>query len=242
MGVATDHVIESFRNDLWPGYKTGEGVDPDLWSQAWPLEDGAHRPGGPGLADGRARGGRRAGQRRGRGRRRPGGGAGHHLHAGQGSRAVRARGPRRAAGPAQGPADRRGRASPPSSGWARPPSPTTWRSSATAPTAFPGLPGGGPSRPPPCWPGGPTSRTSRPIPATGMSRCAARPSWRRRCGSVTTRRGSSRSWRRCASTARCCSRWTTCVGRARRVISPQVCADLDAPGIARRAEALAATR
>jgi 5'-3' exonuclease len=37
--VATDHVIESFRNDLWPGYKTGEGVDPDLWSQAWPLED-----------------------------------------------------------------------------------------------------------------------------------------------------------------------------------------------------------
>src|SRR6204780_1523986 len=38
IGVATDHVIESFRNDLWPGYKTGEGVDPDLWSQAWPLE------------------------------------------------------------------------------------------------------------------------------------------------------------------------------------------------------------
>ena len=28
LGVATDHVIESFRNDLWPGYKTGEGVDP----------------------------------------------------------------------------------------------------------------------------------------------------------------------------------------------------------------------
>ncbi len=39
VGVATDHVIESFRNDLWPGYKTGDGVDPDLWSQAWPLED-----------------------------------------------------------------------------------------------------------------------------------------------------------------------------------------------------------
>ena len=38
VGVATDHVIESFRNDLWPGYKTGEGVDPVLWSQAWPLE------------------------------------------------------------------------------------------------------------------------------------------------------------------------------------------------------------
>src|SRR5580704_1582237 len=39
VGVATDHVIESFRNDLWPGYKTGAGIDPDLWSQAWPLED-----------------------------------------------------------------------------------------------------------------------------------------------------------------------------------------------------------
>lgn len=33
IAVATDHVIESFRNDLWPGYKTGDGIDPDLWSQ-----------------------------------------------------------------------------------------------------------------------------------------------------------------------------------------------------------------
>jgi 5'-3' exonuclease len=33
VAVATDHVIESFRNDLWPGYKTGEGIDPDLLSQ-----------------------------------------------------------------------------------------------------------------------------------------------------------------------------------------------------------------
>ncbi|HEY6473186.1 MAG TPA: flap endonuclease, partial [Acidimicrobiales bacterium] len=39
VGVATDHVIESFRNDLWPGYKTGDGVDPDLKTQFWPLED-----------------------------------------------------------------------------------------------------------------------------------------------------------------------------------------------------------
>jgi 5'-3' exonuclease len=39
VGVATDHVIESWRNDLWPGYKTGDGVDPVLWSQAGPLED-----------------------------------------------------------------------------------------------------------------------------------------------------------------------------------------------------------
>src|SRR4051812_47322462 len=40
IGVATDHVIESFRNDLWPGYKTGDGVDPALKAQFGPLEDG----------------------------------------------------------------------------------------------------------------------------------------------------------------------------------------------------------
>src|SRR6266404_7872335 len=39
IGVATDHVIESFRNDLWPDYKTGEGIDPALWVQFTPLED-----------------------------------------------------------------------------------------------------------------------------------------------------------------------------------------------------------
>src|SRR4029078_2072131 len=33
LGVATDHVIESFRNELWPGYKTGAGVDPELLAQ-----------------------------------------------------------------------------------------------------------------------------------------------------------------------------------------------------------------
>jgi 5'-3' exonuclease len=38
LGVATDHVIESFRNDLYPGYKTGEGIDPVLWGQFEPLE------------------------------------------------------------------------------------------------------------------------------------------------------------------------------------------------------------
>ncbi len=38
LGVATDHVIESFRNDLWPGYKTGTGIDPALRSQFQTLE------------------------------------------------------------------------------------------------------------------------------------------------------------------------------------------------------------
>ena len=39
LGVATDHVIESFRNELWPGYKTSEGVEPALLAQFHPLEE-----------------------------------------------------------------------------------------------------------------------------------------------------------------------------------------------------------
>lgn len=38
IGVATDHVIESFRNGLWHGYKTGAGIEPALWKQFHPLE------------------------------------------------------------------------------------------------------------------------------------------------------------------------------------------------------------
>jgi 5'-3' exonuclease len=39
IGVATDHVIESFRNDLWPDYKTGEGIERVLYAQFNPLEE-----------------------------------------------------------------------------------------------------------------------------------------------------------------------------------------------------------
>ena len=39
IGVATDHVIESFRNDLWAGYKTGDGIEPALFAQFHPLEE-----------------------------------------------------------------------------------------------------------------------------------------------------------------------------------------------------------
>ena len=39
VGVATDHVIESFRNDMWSGYKTGEGIEPALLKQFHPLEE-----------------------------------------------------------------------------------------------------------------------------------------------------------------------------------------------------------
>ncbi len=39
VAVATDHIIESFRNQLWPGYKTGAGIDPELLAQFVPLEE-----------------------------------------------------------------------------------------------------------------------------------------------------------------------------------------------------------
>ena len=39
LGVATDHIIESFRNGLWAGYKTGAGIEPDLWAQFSLLEE-----------------------------------------------------------------------------------------------------------------------------------------------------------------------------------------------------------
>ena len=39
VGVATDHVIESFRNKMWRGYKTSAGIDPALWRQFHPLEE-----------------------------------------------------------------------------------------------------------------------------------------------------------------------------------------------------------
>jgi hypothetical protein len=41
IGVATDHVIESFRNRMWPGYKTGAGIEPELLAQ-FPILGGAH--------------------------------------------------------------------------------------------------------------------------------------------------------------------------------------------------------
>src|SRR5205823_7048724 len=39
IAVATDHIIESFRNQLWPGYKTSAGIEPELWAQFPLLEE-----------------------------------------------------------------------------------------------------------------------------------------------------------------------------------------------------------
>lgn len=47
VAVATDHVIESFRNDLWAGYKDGSGLDPDLWAQFPVVEDALRAAGFP---------------------------------------------------------------------------------------------------------------------------------------------------------------------------------------------------
>ncbi len=47
LGVATDHVIESFRNGLWSGYKTGEGIDSSLFAQFEPLEEALRAMGIP---------------------------------------------------------------------------------------------------------------------------------------------------------------------------------------------------
>ena len=66
VAVATDHVIESFRNDLWAGYKDGTGIDRDLKAQFPVVEDALRAAGLPGVGDGRAGGRRRAGRRRAR--------------------------------------------------------------------------------------------------------------------------------------------------------------------------------
>src|ERR1044072_8391736 len=50
LGVATDHVIESFRNRLWADYKTGAGIEPALLAQFHPLEEALAARGGVGWA------------------------------------------------------------------------------------------------------------------------------------------------------------------------------------------------
>ena len=52
VAVATDQVIESFRNELWPGYKTGAGIDPDLLAQFPLLEEVFGGRGDGGVAHG----------------------------------------------------------------------------------------------------------------------------------------------------------------------------------------------
>ena len=64
VAVASDHVIESFRNDLWPGYKTSAGMPPELLAQIPLVRGGARGDGRHRVGDGRARGRRRPRRRR----------------------------------------------------------------------------------------------------------------------------------------------------------------------------------
>ena len=84
IGIATDHVIESFRNEMLSVYKDGSGVDPDLKAQFGELEELLEAGRLRGVAPDRARSRRRAGVGRRGGGRRPAGGAGRDLHTRQG--------------------------------------------------------------------------------------------------------------------------------------------------------------
>ena len=91
VAVASDHIIESFRNDLWPGYKTSAGMPPELLEQIPLMEESLAAMGVTvwAMVDPR---GRRRPRRRGRDRRRRRAGrAGADRDAGQGPRPVRAR-------------------------------------------------------------------------------------------------------------------------------------------------------
>ena len=169
VGVATDHVIESFRNGLWPGYKTGEGIDPDAARAVPAARRGARRRRDRRVADGRVRSRRRAGAAAASGGRRSARGARDHLHARQRPRAVRARHARRAAQPPHAHVLRRSRRRR-EVRRARPrASPTIWRWSATRRTASRDCPAGARNRPPPCSRNSATSKRSRRTRATGTS-------------------------------------------------------------------------
>ena len=163
LGVATDHVIESFRNDLWDDYKNGAGIDPSCCGQfplledaldalgvaVWPMvefeaDDALASAAAVAAAD--------------RPRR-----AGDHLHARQGPRPVRGR-QGRAARPAQARSCSTPTACARSSACRPSRSPTGSRSSATAPTASPASPASARSRRPRCSRASGTSRRSPTIP------------------------------------------------------------------------------
>ena len=139
VGVATDHVVESFRNELYPGYRPAGHREAARAVRT--ARGGTRRARRRGVADGRVRGRRRAGLGGGGGGRGCARRSGADLHARQGSRAVRARS-------ARGAVDRRrdltrdGWASSTSSACRRHRSRTCWLVGDTA-DGFPSIPGWG---------------------------------------------------------------------------------------------------
>ena len=109
VGCATDRVIESFRNDLYPGYKSSAGMPPELLAQFPIAEAAVDALGIVALADGRVRGRRRDRRRRDPLRRGPARREDPRLHTRQGHGPARPRRPRRALGPAPRPRLRRRR-------------------------------------------------------------------------------------------------------------------------------------
>ena len=179
LGVATDHVIESFRNGLWPGYKTGEGIDPAAVRPVRAAGGGAARARRRGLGHGRVRGRRRPGRGGVDGRRRSAGRAGRSICTPDKDLAQCVRGDRvvqldRRTREIRDEVGRRSRSSASRPHRSR----TGSRSSATRPTASRpaglgrqlGRDGAGPLRAPRGHP-----QAGR---ASGTSRCAERSGWR----------------------------------------------------------------
>ncbi len=227
IGVATDHVIESFRNDMWPGYKTGDGIDPDLKSQFWPLEDALVALGvfvwpmvdveaDDALASGAAV-------------------ADEDTQVDQvvictpdkdlgqcvrGQRVVQL--------------DRRQNRLIDEAGvvakFGVPPAsiPDYLALVGDSADGFPGLAGWGAKSAATVLARWHHVEEIPPDAADGMSPCGAQRSWRAPCATASTTRCCSRTWRRCASTARCSRKWASCAGAGRRGIFP-MCAGASMP-------------
>ena len=229
MGVATDHVIESWRNDAWPTYKSSAGVPEDLLGQ-FPLFEEALASMGLvvwAMTDLEADDALAIG----RGRPSPmtPGPTGSDLHARQGSRPVRERREGRLPGPAQDAIVDEEAVRAPLRRRPEPRSPTGWLVGRQR-RRVPGLAGLGPKAAQRSSAGTAPSKPSRPPPRPGKCPCrlARWPSWLRRSRKDQEPPSCSRSWPPAWSTATSsppgARRWTAWRGEARRPGSP-TCAD-----------------
>ena len=243
VGVASDHVIESFRNDLWAGYKTSAGMPPELLAQIPMVEEALVAMGvttwamveleaddALGAAAAVADADERVEQVL---IVTPDKDLGQCVR-GDAGRAVR---------PPQARDHRRGRRSSPSSACRRRRSPTTSASSATPPTASPASPGGAPRARRRCSPATATSRTSPTRPASGTSpACAARPSCRHALRADFELAAAVPPHRHHRDRRRRRHGRRLARGPGRRPSSPRSAERLDEPNLVSRAEALAAKR
>jgi 5'-3' exonuclease-like protein len=213
IGVATDHVIESFRNGLWPGYKTGEGIDPDLFAQfplleealvaagivVWPMvefeaDDALAAAAAAAAADPRV----------------------ERViictpdkdlaQCVRGTRVVQLNRRTRTFFDEAGIVAKFG--VPPES------IPDYLALVGDAADGFPGLAGWARNRPRPSSPSMGTSKRSPPTRATGTSTFRVPPSWRRRCSATGTLRCSFGTSRHSAPTSRCSTTWKRFAGTA----------------------------